>query len=172
MMMCKKRMISVLVTVLVGTIVFIPVSVLAAGDEESYLGDNGKMEMQLERATKTDEEKDAEMDTEQTELEKLGITLFTPEAEKNAAEIKAQEKKEMDDTKAALFTGESQKDNSVQLMKAALFTEQDATAKSKDANTLGQEETEKSSKTIWWVLSGIVLAVGAMLYMVVRKVWE
>ncbi|WP_430536003.1 type VII secretion protein EssA [Listeria rocourtiae] len=171
-MMCKKRMISVLVTVLVGTILLMPVSALATDDEDSYLGNNGKMEMQLDRATKTDEEKGAEMDTEQTELEKLGITLFTPEAEKNAAEIKAQEKKEMDDMKAALFTGESQKDNSVQLMKSALFTEQDAAAKSKDAHALGLEETEKSSKTIWWVLSGIVLAVGAMLYMIVRKVWE
>lgn len=68
--------------ILMGAILVIPVSVFAANSEDSYLGDNGKMEMQLDRATKTIDEKNTDMDTEQTELEKMGITLFTPEAEK------------------------------------------------------------------------------------------
>ncbi|EUJ23539.1 hypothetical protein PGRAN_07753 [Listeria grandensis FSL F6-0971] len=165
----KKSMIS---AILMGTILAIPVGVFAANSEDSYLGDDGKMEMQLDRATKTIDEKNTDMDTEQTELEKMGITLFTPEAEKNAAEIKAQEKKQMDDVKAALFTGESKKDNSVQVMKASLFSEAEEVAGQNEATEVGQDVPEKTNKTIWWVLSGIVLAVGALLYMVVRKVWE
>lgn len=169
MMKRKKSVISVL---LMGTLLLMPVGVLAVENDDSYLGNDGKMEMQLDRATKTADEKNAEMDTEQTELEKLGITLFTPDAERNAAEIKAQEKKEMDDVKNSLFTGESTKDNSVQVMKASLFTEKEDAAASSETAALGQNEPEKESKTIWWVLSGIVLAVAALLYTVVRKVWE
>lgn len=172
MMKRKKIGISAIVWVLMIPLFAIPGVVLAADSEDSYLGNDGKMEMQVGRVTKPSDEKKTEADTEQTELEKLGITLFTPEAEKSAKEIKAFEKKQMDDVKASLFTGESQKDNSVETMKASVFTEQEGAVKQSEASTLGRNMPAKKSDTIWWVLSSIVLAVGAMLYMVVRKVWE
>ncbi|EUJ41237.1 hypothetical protein PWEIH_01185 [Listeria weihenstephanensis FSL R9-0317] len=142
----KDRVISMLVCTFVGTIFIAPVGVFAVDNEESYLGDDGKMEMQLDRVTKTNDEKNADTDTEETELEKLGITLFTPEAEKTAAEIKAQKKKEMDDVKNSLFTDESTKDNSVQVMKASLFTMQEDVAKSSETTALSQDEPEKKEQ--------------------------
>ncbi|RKC61428.1 hypothetical protein AF843_01014 [Listeria monocytogenes] len=79
-----------------------------AADSDSYLENNGKMDIKTDRLQKTEEEKTKELEQmEETELDKNGIPLFTDEMDEKIAKEKAAEKAEYDRIKDSLFEEES-----------------------------------------------------------------
>ncbi|EUJ43306.1 type VII secretion protein EssA [Listeria riparia] len=156
-------------SIVVGLGLALPTATLAATDEDSYLGDDGKMEVQVDRAKKTEAEKDAEKDTHQTAAEEEQLNLFSKENETRDAEIKAYEDKQLKDLKASLFADEDTKADTSKATRATLFKDNTEAAQT-DATSAS--ETEKESKSIWWVLGGIAVLICGLLYTLVRKVWE
>lgn len=78
-----------------------------AADSDSYLENNGKMDIKTDRLQKTEEEKTKELEQmEETELDKNGIPLFTDEMDEKIAKEKAAEKAEYDRIKDSLFEEE------------------------------------------------------------------
>lgn len=156
-------------SIVVGLSLALPTATLAATDEDSYLGDDGKMEVQVDRATKTEAEKAAEKDKKQTAAEEYQLNLFSKENEERDAEIKAYEDKQLKDLKASLFADEGTKVDTSKVTRATLFKEDTTAAQ---INTTDANEAEKESKTIWWILGGIAVLICGLLYTLVRKVWE
>lgn len=157
------------VCVVIGVAFIVPVTAFAAKDENSYLGDDGKMEIQADRAGKTDEEKLGEGDTQETEAEKRGLNLFSKANEEQDAKIKAYKEKELADLKASLFADDNQKIDTAKLTRDSLFSEGYSVPETTDTQA---NEVEKSNNTIWWALGGIAVLVCGLLYVIVRKVWE
>lgn len=157
------------VCVVIGIAFIVPVLAFAAKDEDSYLGDDGKMEIQADRAAKTDEEKLGEADTQETEAEKRGLELFSRANEEQDAKIKAYKEKKLADLKASLFADNNEKNDTAKLTRDSLFSEDYAVPQATDMTT---GESEKSSTTIWWTLGGVAILVCGLLYVIVRKVWE
>ncbi|MBC1371359.1 type VII secretion protein EssA [Listeria booriae] len=156
-------------SLVVGFSLALPTATLAATDEDSYLGDDGKMEVQVDRAKKTEAEKAADKDTQKTAAEEEQLNLFSKENEARDAEIKAYEDKKLKDLKASLFADEDTKVDTSKATRATLFKENISAAQT---NATNENETAKESKTIWWVLGGIAVLICGLLYTLVRKVWE
>ncbi|MBC1501755.1 type VII secretion protein EssA [Listeria weihenstephanensis] len=157
------------VCVVIGIVFIVPVSALAAKDEDSYLGDDGKMEIQADRAGKTDKEKLGEAETQETEAEKRGLNLFSKANEEQDAKIKAYKEKELADLKASLFADNNEKVDTAKATRESLFSEDYVVPTAMDASA---DDSEKDSTTIWWVLGGVAVLVCGLLYVIVRKVWE
>ncbi|MBC1475252.1 type VII secretion protein EssA [Listeria grandensis] len=155
--------------VVIGMVFAVPALTLAAKDEDSYLGDDGKMEIKADRAAKTEEEKSAGTDTQETEAERQGLNLFSKKNEEQDAKIKAYKEKELADLKETLFSDDSKKIDTAKQTRASLFGKDYEVPKATDMAT---DEVEKRSHTIWWVLGGVAILVCGLLYVVVRKVWE
>ncbi|EBF5196627.1 type VII secretion protein EssA [Listeria monocytogenes] len=150
-----------------------------AADSDSYLENNGKMDIKTERLQKTEEEKTKELEQmEETELDKNGIPLFTDEMDKKIAKQKAAEKAEYDRIKDSLFEEESTSGETVEKTKAKLFTgKYEATAVTTETptnvETTIEDETKKTKqKTVGGAIAGTLVALAGGIYVAARNVFE
>ncbi|ECZ7679227.1 type VII secretion protein EssA [Listeria monocytogenes] len=150
-----------------------------AADSDSYLENNGKMDIKTDRLQKTEEEKTKELEQmEETELDKNGIPLFTDEMDKKIAKQKAAEKAEYDRIKDSLFEEESTSGETVEKTKAKLFTgKYEATAVTTETptnvETTIEDETKKTKqKTVGGAIAGTLVALAGGIYVAARNVFE
>ncbi|WP_240422345.1 type VII secretion protein EssA [Listeria costaricensis] len=152
-----------------------------AATADSYLDNNGEMELQTSRLQLSEEEKNKQME-EQTEttFDQLGIPLFTDQMDKEIADEKKVEEKQLENLESELFTGDSEKGATAKQAKADLFDETSTAASSTTTSsssgtettaTTGTEEGTKK-KTVGGILGGAVLAIGAGIYAACRNVFE
>ncbi|MBC1420498.1 type VII secretion protein EssA [Listeria seeligeri] len=152
-------------------------SVLAA-ESDSYLENSGKMEIQTDRLQKTDEEKTKELeDTEETELDKNGIPLFTDEMDEKIEKQKEAEKAEYERIKDSLFEEEPVAGETVKATKEKLFTDDYDTAAAAEETTITttntEDETKKTKqKTVGGAIAGTLLALAGGIYVAARNVFE
>ncbi|WP_343363604.1 type VII secretion protein EssA [Listeria seeligeri] len=153
-------------------------SVLAA-ESDSYLENSGKMEIQTDRLQKTDEEKAKELeDTEETELDKNGIPLFTDEMDEKIEKQKEAEKAEYERIKDSLFEEEPVAGETVKATKQKLFTDDYETAAAEETtitttNTEDENETKKTKqKTVGGAIAGTLVALAGGIYVAARNVFE
>ncbi|TYT94950.1 type VII secretion protein EssA [Listeria monocytogenes] len=150
-----------------------------AADSDSYLENNGKMDIKTDRLQKTEEEKTKELEQmEETELDKNGIPLFTDEMDEKIAKQKAAEKAEYDRIKDSLFEEESTPGETVEKTKAKLFTgKYEATAVTTETptnvETTIEDETKKTKqKTVGGAIAGTLVALAGGIYVAARNVFE
>ncbi|EAF0351379.1 TPA: type VII secretion protein EssA [Listeria monocytogenes] len=150
-----------------------------AADSDSYLENNGKMDIKTDRLQKTEEEKTKELEQmEETELDKNGIPLFTDEMDEKIAKQKAAEKAEYDRIKDSLFEEESTSGETVEKTKAKLFTgKYEATAVTTETptnvETTIEDETKKTKqKTVGGAIAGTLVALAGGIYVAARNVFE
>lgn len=136
-----------------------------AADSDSYLENNGKMDIKTDRLQKTEEEKTKELEQmEETELDKNGIPLFTDEMDEKIAKEKAAEKAEYDRIKDSLFEEESTSGETVKKTKEKLFTDEyETTAVNTETptttETTVEDETKKTKqKTVGGAIAGTLVA--------------
>ncbi|MBF2421438.1 type VII secretion protein EssA [Listeria seeligeri] len=152
-------------------------SVLAA-ESDSYLDNSGKMEIQTDRLQKTDEEKTKELeDTEETELDKNGIPLFTDEMDEKIEKQKEAEKAEYERIKDSLFEEEPVAGETVKATKEKLFTDDYDTAAAEEEMTITttntEDETKKTKqKTVGGAIAGTLVALAGGIYVAARNVFE
>ncbi|WP_271004609.1 type VII secretion protein EssA [Listeria seeligeri] len=152
-------------------------SVLAA-ESDSYLENSGKMEIQTDRLQKTDEEKAKELeDTEETELDKNGIPLFTDEMDEKIEKQKEAEKAEYERIKDSLFEEEPVAGETVKATKEKLFTDDYDTAAEAEETTITttntEDETKKTKqKTVGGAIAGTLVALAGGIYVAARNVFE
>ncbi|EHC0386021.1 type VII secretion protein EssA [Listeria monocytogenes] len=150
-----------------------------AADSDSYLENNGKMDIKTDRLQKTEEEKTKELEQmEETELDKNGIPLFTDEMDEKIAKEKAAEKAEYDRIKDSLFEEEPTSGETVKKTKEKLFTgEYETTAvnteKPTTTETTVEDETKKTKqKTVGGAIAGTLVALAGGIYVAARNVFE
>lgn len=150
-----------------------------AADSDSYLENNGKMDIKTDRLQKTEEEKTKELEQmEETELDKNGIPLFTDEMDEKIAKEKAAEKAEYDRIKDSLFEEESTSGETVKKTKEKLFTgKYETTAVNTETPTTTEtpveDETKKTKqKTVGGAIAGTLVALAGGIYMAARNVFE
>ncbi|EAF0291498.1 type VII secretion protein EssA [Listeria monocytogenes] len=150
-----------------------------AADSDSYLENNGKMDIKTERLQKTEEEKTKELEQmEETELDKNGIPLFTDEMDEKIAKQKAAEKAEYDRIKDSLFEEESTSGETVEKTRANLFTgKYETTAVTTETpttvETTIEDETKKTKqKTVGGAIAGTLVALAGGIYVAARNVFE
>ncbi|ECB9797819.1 type VII secretion protein EssA [Listeria monocytogenes] len=150
-----------------------------AADSDSYLENNGKMDIKTDRLQKTEEERTKELEQmEETELDKNGIPLFTDEMDEKIAKQKAAEKAEYDRIKDSLFEEESTSGETVEKTKAKLFTDKyEATAVTTETptnvETTIEDETKKTKqKTVGGAIAGTLVALAGGIYVAARNVFE
>ncbi|WP_271001979.1 type VII secretion protein EssA [Listeria seeligeri] len=152
-------------------------SVLAA-ESDSYLDNSGKMEIQTDRLQKTDEEKTKELeDTEETELDKNGIPLFTDEMDEKIEKQKEAEEAEYERIKDSLFEEEPVAGETVKATKEKLFTDDYDTAAATEETTITttntEDETKKTKqKTVGGAIAGTLVALAGGIYVAARNVFE
>lgn len=152
-------------------------SVLAA-ESDSYLENSGKMEIQTDRLQKTDEEKTKELeDTEETELDKNGIPLFTDEMDEKIEKQKEAEEAEYERIKDSLFEEEPVAGETVKATKEKLFTDDYDTAAATEETTITttntEDETKKTKqKTVGGAIAGTLVALAGGIYVAARNVFE
>lgn len=144
-----------------------------AADSDSYLENNGKMDIKTDRLQKTEEEKTKELEQmEETELDKNGIPLFTDEMDEKIAKEKAAEKAEYDRIKDSLFEEESTSGETVKKTKEKLFTDEyETTAVNTETptttETTVEDETKKTKqKTVGGAIAGTLVALAGGIYVV------
>ncbi|WP_239253575.1 type VII secretion protein EssA [Listeria ilorinensis] len=153
----------------------------AAATADSYLDNDGEMELQTTRLQLSEEEKNKKME-EQTEttFDQLGIPLFTDQMDKEISDEKKAEKEQLETLESELFTGESEKGATAKQAKAELFDKTSTAASTTTTSTssgtesvpaVGTEEGTKK-KTLGGILGGAVLAIGAGIYAACRNVFE
>ncbi|EAC2401425.1 type VII secretion protein EssA [Listeria monocytogenes] len=150
-----------------------------AADSDSYLENNGKMDIKTDRLQKTEEEKTKELEQmEETELDKNGIPLFTDEMDEKIAKQKAAEKAEYDRIKDSLFEEESTSGETVEKTKAKLFTgKYETTAVTTETptnvETTIEDETKKTKqKTVGGAIAGTLVALAGGIYVAACNVFE
>ncbi|EGP8883312.1 type VII secretion protein EssA [Listeria monocytogenes] len=150
-----------------------------AADSDSYLENNGKMDIKTDRLQKTEEEKTKELEQmEETELDKNGIPLFTDEMDEKIAKEKAAEKAEYDRIKDSLFEEESTSGETVKKTKEKLFTgKYETTAVNTETPTITEttveDETKKTKqKTVGGAIAGTLVALAGGIYVAARNVFE
>ncbi|HAC4887090.1 TPA_asm: type VII secretion protein EssA [Listeria monocytogenes] len=150
-----------------------------AADSDSYLENNGKMDIKTDRLQKTEEEKTKELEQmEETELDKNGIPLFTDEMDEKIAKEKAAEKAEYDRIKDSLFEEESTSGETVKKTKEKLFTgEYETTDVNTETPTITEttveDETKKTKqKTVGGAIAGTLVALAGGIYVAARNVFE
>lgn len=150
-----------------------------ATDSDSYLENNGKMDIKTDRLQKTEEEKTKELEQmEETELDKNGIPLFTDEMDEKIAKEKAAEKAEYDRIKDSLFEEESTSGETVKKTKEKLFTDEyETTAVNTETptttETTVEDETKKTKqKTVGGAIAGTLVALAGGIYVAARNVFE
>ncbi|EEO3715723.1 type VII secretion protein EssA [Listeria monocytogenes] len=150
-----------------------------AADSDSYLENNGKMDIKTDRLQKTEEEKTKELEQmEETELDKNGIPLFTDEMDEKIAKEKAAEKAEYDRIKDSLFEEEPTSGETVKKTKEKLFTgEYETTAVNTETPTTTEitveDETKKTKqKTVGGAIAGTLVALAGGIYVAARNVFE
>ncbi|EAD1219319.1 type VII secretion protein EssA [Listeria monocytogenes] len=146
-----------------------------AADSDSYLENNGKMDIKTDRLQKTEEEKTKELEQmEETELDKNGIPLFTDEMDEKIAKQKAAEKAEYDRIKDSLFEEESTSGETVEKTKAKLFTgKYETTETPTTVETTIEDETKKTKqKTVGGAIAGTLVALAGGIYVAARNVFE
>lgn len=148
-------------------------------DSDSYLENNGKMDIKTDRLQKTEEEKTKELEQmEETELDKNGIPLFTDEMDEKIAKEKAAEKAEYDRIKDSLFEEESTSGETVKKTKEKLFTDEyETTAVNTETptttETTVEDETKKTKqKTVGGAIAGTLVALAGGIYVAARNVFE
>ncbi|EAF9899202.1 type VII secretion protein EssA [Listeria monocytogenes] len=146
-----------------------------AADSDSYLENNGKMDIKTDRLQKTEEEKTKELEQmEETELDKNGIPLFTDEMDEKIAKEKA----EYDRIKDSLFEEESTSGETVKKTKEKLFTDEyETTAVNTETptttETTVEDETKKTKqKTVGGAIAGTLVALAGGIYVAARNVFE
>ncbi|HAO6686947.1 TPA: type VII secretion protein EssA [Listeria monocytogenes] len=150
-----------------------------SADSDSYLENNGKMDIKTDRLQKTEEEKTKELEQmEETELDKNGIPLFTDEMDEKIAKEKAAEKAEYDRIKDSLFEEESTSGETVKKTKEKLFTDEyETTAVNTETptttETTVEDETKKTKqKTVGGAIAGTLVALAGGIYVAARNVFE
>ncbi|EGF6091128.1 type VII secretion protein EssA [Listeria monocytogenes] len=150
-----------------------------AADSDSYVENNGKMDIKTDRLQKTEEEKTKELEQmEETELDKNGIPLFTDEMDEKIAKEKAAEKAEYDRIKDSLFEEESTSGETVKKTKEKLFTDEyETTAVNTETptttETTVEDETKKTKqKTVGGAIAGTLVALAGGIYVAARNVFE
>lgn len=128
-----------------------------AADSDSYLENNGKMDIKTDRLQKTEEEKTKELEQmEETELDKNGIPLFTDEMDEKIAKEKAAEKAEYDRIKDSLFEEESTSGETVKKNEREVVYRRVRDNSCKHGNTYyygnnSRRRNEKNkTKNSWW----------------------
>ncbi|MBC1375904.1 type VII secretion protein EssA [Listeria farberi] len=150
---------------------------ILAAESDSYLENNGKMDIKTDRLQKTDEEKKKELEEmEETELDKNGLPLFTDEWDKKVAKQKEAEKAEYERIKDSLFEEEPTSGETVKLTKEKLFSgnyEATSTNETTMTTTNTEDETKKTKqKTVGGAIAGTLLALAGGIYVAARNVFE
>lgn len=148
-----------------------------AAESDSYLENNGKLDIKTDRLQKTAEEKKKELkDTQETELDKSGLPLFTDEMDKKIKKQKAAEKAEYEKIKDSLFEEEPTAGKTVQTTKEKLFTDSYSTEADETADVKvmdSEEETQKTKqKTVGGAIAGTLIALAGGIYVAARNVFE
>lgn len=149
-----------------------------AADSDSYLENNGKMDIKTDRLQNRRRKTKELEQMEETELDKNGIPLFTDEMDEKIAKEKAAEKAEYDRIKDSLFEEESTSGETVKKTKEKLFTDEyETTAVNTETptttETTVEDETKKTKqKTVGGAIAGTLVALAGGIYVAARNVFE
>lgn len=141
------------------------------GAADSYLDDNGKMEMKVDRVEKTDEEKQ-NIEKEKTELDRQSIDLFKPATENEIKEKKKKEQEELDTLYNSLFLDESKASDVTNTLESLFHEGYEAEQGPNEANYDDSTTGETNGKMLAGLLIAGVVLICIGIYTILRKSWR